>query len=192
MSESIARAADLETLLNQVGAVSSRLVRADRSALARIKTVEKALLKRAPRLEVWTAPLLQDSAEPPQGTTAKARVRTVSLGFAPVPRLPQLEAWLEAAQLPVGKRWGLVVREEYRTEGGKSASQRVLRLSRAELSLRVALVPHLDALVRAIHEEVCSRVERLPAELLSDSTKPVAEKEAATEAAPAGAEPAPA
>jgi hypothetical protein len=196
-SESITHATDIEILLDQLGSAASSLKQADRSALKKIKAVEKSLLKRAPRLEVWTPPLFQDQAKPPKSASAstKAMSRSVSLGFAPMDRLPQLENWLETTQwAAVGKSWGLVVREEFRTEGGKPASQRVVRLCKADLSLRIAAAPHLDALVRSIHDEVRTRVERLPPELMPSSAKPEKAKEATLPegTSPAALEPVPA
>jgi hypothetical protein len=167
MSSEGSTPADMDTLLDRLRSVSSTLQRAERSALGRIRSVERALFRCAPKIEVWTQALFQDQSRQSKGTAApKTVTRSVSLGFAPISRLPQLEPWLASAQLSgLGKRWRLVIREESRNEGAKQTTQRISLLAKADLDLRLALAPHLETLVRAIHDEVRTRVDRLPSQL---------------------------
>ncbi|HWO11561.1 MAG TPA: hypothetical protein VNN80_18835 [Polyangiaceae bacterium] len=161
-------ASDLDTLLAELRAVAATLQRVERTALARIRRVERALRWPGPTLEVWTLPLFRDRAKPPKGIGSAGKVleRSVSLGFAPVERGSALGRWLDTAALPVPPRWSLVAREEYRADSGKAAIVRVVRLAKADLSVRLALAPELDALVRAVRDEMRSRVEQAPAVLL--------------------------
>ena len=167
-SDSRTGASDLDTLLAELRAVASKLQRVERTALARIRRVERTLRWRAPTLEVWTLPLFRDRAKPPKGICSAGKVleRSVSLGFAPVERGSALGRWLDTAALPVPPRWSLVAREEYRGDNGKAAIVRVVPLAKADLSVRLALAPELDALVRAVRDEMRSRVEQAPAVLL--------------------------
>jgi hypothetical protein len=166
ISEAVTSVADLQSLLNELGAASSTLRFAERSATDRIGAVEKWLIARAPRLEVWTPVLYQDLVRPAK-SGGKPHQRSVCLGFAQVARVNKLDAWLEAAQLaPVTKHWALVVREDCRTDAGKAVSTRVLRLKRADLDVRLALSLQLDVLVRRIAAEVQARLQHLPTELL--------------------------
>lgn len=155
---------DTETLLRELRQAAGTLARAERSALARIARVERSLLQGAPRLEVWTEPVFRDQSKPPRGLGSAAKVlsRSVALGFAPLEQSSALVRWVEAANLPLSRRWGLVAREEYRSESGKSALVRVIRLRKADLAVRVALAPRLDTLLRAVLDDVRSRVEQLP------------------------------
>ena len=91
-SETMTGASDLDSLLAELRSVAARLHRVERTALARIRRVERALRWRAPHLEVWTMPLFRDRAKPPRGIGSSGKVleRSVSLGFAPLERGPKL------------------------------------------------------------------------------------------------------
>lgn len=198
-TENITTTAPREVVLEQIGAAVSKLRGAERAATQKLKRVERALRKVDPELEVWTDPLLHVQAVHHAAESTQPAWRNISIGFAPLPRLPQLQRWQKLARVrPFAERWGLVVREEWRADHSDRPliEQNVSRLRHAPGELRVLAARHLDQLLQRLHEQVSARVEHLPPELIPSAPgkKSKAPKEAAAagDATAQGAAPAPA
>jgi hypothetical protein len=127
-------------LLGRLDAASKRLNAAADEATSRIQALEDRLIDAEPGITVWGATLLTEPATFRRDETSspEAAERIVTLGFAKVKK----------------DKWGIAVREVFKASNGRLLAEESSLLSRAERTVRLLAVPHLEALTRQIVEGV--------------------------------------
>lgn len=181
-SRDIQTALDTGVVIHQIGAALTTLKDAERNAAAKMHAIEKALRKLDPGVEVWAGPIVEDvvtASAPEPGAPALEATRQVWIGFARADLLPGFGGWFErrGPWNRLAKVWGLAIREEVRAKSEERPliRQDVSLLRRAPRESCILAAPHLDQLLRAIHDEVKARVDRLPDAL----KQPVSERKEA-------------
>jgi hypothetical protein len=127
-------------LLERLDAASKRLNAAAEEATRRIQSLEDRLVDAEPGITVWGATLVTEPATFRRDETSPPEVaeRSVTLGFAKVKK----------------DKWGIAVREVFKATNGRLLAEESTLLSRAERSLRLLAVTHLETLTRLVVEAV--------------------------------------
>ena len=152
---------DVHELLQRIATAAGKLNAAAEEATTKIEELEEQLVEADPGVVVWGETLLAEKTtfQRDEASPVEAAQRVVTLGFAKVKK----------------KKWGIVVREEYKGKRDAVLQEDVTPLRKAERMLRFLSLPHLTNLAERIAEELEAKVATI------ESAQ--AEEEASTEAA---------
>jgi hypothetical protein len=157
---------ELDHLVARIGQASKALNGAADAATRRIEVLEERLVAAEPGITVWGETLLSEKASiPREDGPAQPALRVVTLGFDRIKK----------------DKWGIAVREELKGEKDVAACE-VTPLRKADRSLRLLALPHLESLARQIAETLESQVSQLEALMRAEK------QEAAPAPAPAPTE----
>ena len=133
-------APELNELLERLDGASKRINTLAEEATRRIQTLESRLVDAEPGITIWGATLVSEASSfrRDEASAPEPAERVVTLGFAKVKK----------------DKWGIAVREVYKGAHGRLLAEESTLLSRAERTLRLLAVPHLEALTRLIVEAV--------------------------------------
>jgi hypothetical protein len=147
---------ELDHIVARIGQASKALNTAADAATRRIEALEERLVAAEPGVSLWGATLLTEktSIHKDEGP-AEVGQRVVTLGFDRVKK----------------DKWGIAVREELKGKKGV-VEEDVSLLRKADRSLRLLALPHLEALARQIAETLEAHVSQL--EELQRTEKPEA------------------
>jgi hypothetical protein len=139
-SEKQLGAPELNELLDRLDGASKRLNTLAEEATHRIHALEERLVDAEPGIAVWGATLVTEPSTFRRDDASAPEVaeRVVTLGFAKVKK----------------DKWGIAVREVLKSTNGRLLAEESTLLSRAERTLRLLAVPHLEALTRQVVEAV--------------------------------------
>jgi len=139
-SEKQVGAPGLNELLERLDGASKRINTLAEEATRRIQTLEARLVDAEPGITVWGATLVTEPStfRRDDASAPEAAERVVTLGFAKVKK----------------DKWGIAVREVFKGANGRLLAEESTLLSRAERTLRLLALPHLEALTRQVVEAV--------------------------------------
>jgi len=139
-SEKQVGAPELNELLERLDGASKRINTLAEEATRRIQALEARLVDAEPGITVWGATLVTEPSTFRRDDASAPEVaeRIVTLGFAKVKK----------------DKWGIAVREVYKSANGRLLAEESTLLGRAERTLRLLALPHLEALTRLVVEAV--------------------------------------
>jgi hypothetical protein len=138
---------ELDHLVARIGQASKLLNGAADEATRRIEALEERLNSAEPGVAVWGETLLSEKTSfQREDGPMEVGQRVVTLGFDRVKK----------------DKWGIAVREELKGKKGL-IEEEVTLLRKADRSLRLLALPHLESLTRQIVEALEAQVSQLEA-----------------------------
>jgi hypothetical protein len=138
---------ELDELFTRLEVATGRLNAAAHQGTRRIEALEERLVTAEPGVEAW-GPVLLTEQTTFQRESSEAREtaeRVITLGYAKVKK----------------DKWGIAVREVFKSASGELLSDKSLLLLKSERNLRLLALPHLTSLTRQIVEKVESQTAGL-------------------------------
>ena len=126
----------LDNVISQIEAASRKLNEAAGKATAIIEALDEKLVDADPGVSVWGELLSSEKTtyHRDESSPGEPAQRYLTLGFAKAKK----------------KKWGLCVREELKSKKGATLEEEIILLRKADRSLRLMSLPHLEPLAETL------------------------------------------